>query len=306
MVDKSENTRFVSVSHISSMNLIIYASHFSLYRLNSHHILFAPLPPHLDHLMLPSGLNQHRKILLNQPPLHLLIRTRLTRHNRMLPMLPRPFRRIRIMSLNPLPMHALHLPPGPSMRPLGSIRMIRKLPIQRHPRARRQIQTGRLLSLVVSEADSDELAPVGDAEIQVVWGAAGTKGGFLELQDGGDCVLQRAEHGVRGVHFLPALLAGALGLPGLGCWGIGGARREVGHVEGGEGFAVCAAFDVGVCFWGCEACHLHGDGLEIGDIPVMHYRVAAEDKRVVIHIDNHACARSPNMCQHASGAGVCG
>ena len=158
-----------------------------------------------------------------------------------------------------------------------TIRVARELRIERATCKLRPIQTGRLLRDVIAEADREHLRSVGNAEVEGIGGVSFTQCAFLQSEDLNDGFLHGFEHLFERIGFLPGFFADAVG--------------QVGHVEGGGVFRVCAAEYVAVGVEGEEGGHFAADRREVRDDAVVHEDVAAEDEGVAVYLryDGAAC-----------------
>lgn len=233
-------------------------------------------------------------ILLNQFPLTLLIRRRLTCDDHVFTMLLGALVRARIMAFSLDAVRAHHLTASLAPAALRAVSLVGVFAIQRHAGGGAVVEAGRLIDGVVAEAHGDEVFPVGDADVEVVGDGVVAQRLLLQVDDRVGRVLQRVEHLGRRVLLLPGLLADA----------VPGARSQVGHVQRGEGLGVCAAADVGVGLCGHEAGHLARDGVVGGDVAVVHDGVAAEDEGVDVDLCEQAGGGGADVREHAGGGGV--
>lgn len=144
--------------------------------------------------------------------------------------------------------------PRARIAPFLPICRTRILPIKRHARLSRIIQTRRLLRRVVQHAKRHKPLPVRRREVETIRARPGPpQDVLLQTHDGLHGLAQGGEHGGRRVR---------LAFPG----GRGGAVGQVRDVQGREVLGVGGAGDVGEGGGGQQGGERAADGEEVGDL----------------------------------------
>ena len=217
-------------------------------------------------------IDRQRTVLADQMPLALIIRGRLTGHDRMFP--------------NPLVVALRRL----MIDLLLAIRVAGELLIQRSARKLAPVKARRLLRCVIAEADRDHFLAVGGAEVEAVGRLFVAQLLLLQVHDLDDGVRHGVQHVLQGIFFLPRV--------------FGSLARQIGDVQRRRMLGVGAAQHVAVSIVGHEVRHIAADIREVGDGAIVHEDVAAKDKGVAVHLCDDAATRSTDMGKEAIRLGV--
>lgn len=211
-------------------------------------------------------------IPLNKMPLLLIIRRRLTRHNRVL------------SNLLPRIQHSF------LVNKILAVRVARILRVQHAAGELGPVQAGRLLGGVIAKADCEQLCAVGGTEVKRVGGVGGAEFLVLELEDLHDGLLHSGEHSFERVRLLPGGFVAVIG--------------QVGDVERCGMLRVGGTKDVAVGVEREEVGQVTSDGGEVGDHAVVHEDMAAEDEGMRVHLSHNATAACSDVGKNAVGFGV--